>query len=126
LESLNLILEIKVSLVKEVHTDVTILTTRGITGSGRVNGNGVERTEVTLDTSNFLFEDLVVESGLEFSLTLRGCCDFRSGLTTTQDDEIFEGCDGGGVEGGIGNIGLQDLEGVDIDDLKNNVSPFPS
>lgn len=67
--SLNLVCEVKVALVKLVHPNVTILSSTGISFSLGVGCNGVQWTEVTTDTTNLLFEDLVIEASLELSLT---------------------------------------------------------
>jgi hypothetical protein len=107
---LNLVHEIEVGLVEVVDTDVTILTTGGICGTGGVHVDGVEGTEVTTDTANLVFEDLVVEAGLELTLTGRGCCDIHSGLTTTQNNVVLLGGNRSRVEGGIGDVGLEDGE----------------
>jgi hypothetical protein len=51
-----------------VDTHVTVLTTGGVCGTGGVDVDSVEGTEVTTDTADLVFEDLVVEAGLEFTL----------------------------------------------------------
>lgn len=93
-----------------VDTDVTVLSTRGVGGTGGVDGDGVQGTEVATYTADLVFEDLVIESSLEFTLTGGGRCDFHSGLTTTKDHEVLLGRDGSGVERGIRGVGLQDCE----------------
>lgn len=93
-----------------VNTHVTVLTTRRVSGTGGVNIDGVEGTEVTTDTANLVFENLVVETGLEFTLASGGSCDIHGGLTTTQNHVFLLGSDRGGVEGSIGGIGLEDVE----------------
>lgn len=107
---LDLVHEIEVGLVKVVDTDVTVLTTGGVCGTGGVHVDGVEGTEVTTDTANLVFEDLVVEAGLELTLTGRGGCDIHGGLTTTQDNVVLLSGNGSRVEGGIGDVGLEDGE----------------
>jgi hypothetical protein len=52
-----------------MYTDIPILTSTGVTLSLWVDCDGVERTKVTSDTTDFLLENLVVESSLEFTLT---------------------------------------------------------
>lgn len=93
-----------------VNTHVTVLTTGCVSGTGGVNIDGVERTKVTTDTANLVFENLVVETGLEFTLASGGSCDIHGGLTTTQNHVFLLGSDGGGVEGSIGGVGLEDVE----------------
>lgn len=115
--TLNLELEVKVGLVEVVDTDVTILTTGCVDGAEGRDGDVVERTEVTSDTANLLFEDLVVETGFELSLTGAGCGDIHGGLTTSDDNVVLDGCDGGRVEGGIGDVCLHDLECLGVHEL---------
>lgn len=115
--TLNLELEVKVGLVEVVDTDVTILTTGCVDGAEGRDGDVVERTEVTSDTANLLFEDLVVEAGFELSLTGAGCGDIHGGLTTSDDNVVLDGCDGGRVEGGIGDVCLHDLECLGVHEL---------
>jgi hypothetical protein len=118
---LNLVHEIEVGLVEVVDTDVTILTTGGICGTGGVHVDGVEGTEVTTDTANLVFEDLVVEAGLELTLTSRGGCDIHGSLTTTEDNVVLLSGNGSRVEGGIGNVGLKDGEVAGRDELEGKM-----
>jgi hypothetical protein len=115
--ALNLKLEIKVGLVEVVDTDVTILTTRGVASTERRDGDVVERTEMASDTANLLFEDLVVEAGFELSLTGAGGGDVHGGLTTSDDHVVLDGCDGGRVEGCVGNVCLHDFERLGVHEL---------
>jgi hypothetical protein len=105
-----------------VDTDVTILTTRGVAGTKRRDSDVVERTEVTSDTANLLFEDLVVETGFELSLTGAGGGDVHGGLTTSDDNVVLDGCDGGRVEGCVGDVCLHDLERLGVHELREKVS----
>lgn len=93
-----------------MHTDVTVLSARSVGGAGRVDVDGVEGTEVATDTADLVFEDLVVETGFEFTLASRGRRDIHGGLTTTQDHVVLLGCDDGGVEGSIGDECFHDGE----------------
>lgn len=68
-------------------------------------------------TANLVLEHLVVETGLELTLTGRGSGDIHSGLTTTEDDEVLLGGNGGAVEGCVGYVGLEDLEVAGRDEL---------
>ena len=133
--SLDLVCEIEVSLVKLVNSNVTILTSRGISLSLWVDRNSVlnkyqyccitglgsrasyQRTKVTTNTANLLLKDLVIKSSFEFTLSRRGSSDVHSGLTTSQDDEVFFWCNRCTVERGIGNIGLHDFEIGSVDEL---------
>jgi hypothetical protein len=72
-------------------------------------------------TANLLGEDLVVEAGFEFTLAGGGGCDVHGGLATTEDDVVFYGGHGGAVEGGVGDVGLEDVESLDINELRGLV-----
>lgn len=74
------------------------------------------------DASNLVLKDLVEKSGLEFSLPGRCGGDIASLLSSSKDDEILPCGDGGRVEGGIGLVGLEGLEGVGFDELSKLVS----
>lgn len=69
------------------------------------------------DTADLLLEDLVVEPRLELTLAGGGRGDVHSGLSTTQDDEVLLGGDGGAVEGGVGDVCLEKLEVAGGDEL---------
>lgn len=115
--SLDLVHEIKVGLVKVVHTNVTVLTTGGICCAVGVDVNRVEGTEVASDTANLVLEHLVVETGLEFTLPGGGGCDIHGGLATTQDHVVLFGSDGGAVQGSIGNVCFENGEITRGDEL---------
>lgn len=100
-----------------MYAHVTVLTARRITLSVGVDGDRVERAEVATHAANLLLEHLVVEASLEFTLACRSGGDVHGGLAASEDDEVFLGGDGGGVERGVGNKGLHDLEVGGIDDL---------
>lgn len=72
---------------------------------------------MTTYTTNLLGEDLVVETRFELTLAGRGGCDVHGGLSSSEDDVVFYGGDGGAVEGCVGDVGLEDVEGLDIDEL---------
>lgn len=93
-----------------MNSDVTVLSTRGVSRAGRMHGNGVERTEVATHTADLVFKDLVVEAGFEFTLTRGGGCDFHGGLATAEDHVVLFRGDGGCVEGGVGGEGFEDGE----------------
>lgn len=98
-----------------VHTHVTVLTTGAVALASGVDGDVVERTEVTTHTADLLLEDLVVETRLELALAGRGGGDVHGGLATTEDHVALRvGGDGGGVERGVGDVGLEDLHGVGV------------
>lgn len=100
-----------------MYTSVTILTTRAVHGTKRADCDVVERTEVTSDTTNLLLENLVVEASFEFSLTSRGSGNIHGCLTTTKNDVVLDGSDGGAVEGSICDIGFEDFEVICSDEL---------
>lgn len=72
---------------------------------------------MTTHTTDLLLEDLVVETRLELSLSRRGGGDIHGGLTTSKDDKVFLGCDGGAVEGGVRDVGLEHFEVAGGDEL---------
>lgn len=45
------------------------------------------------DSTNLLFENFVVETRFEFTLSGVGCGNVHSGLSSSEDDEILVGCD---------------------------------
>lgn len=73
-------------------------------------GKTYQGTEVTPHTANLLFEDLVVEPSLEFTLPRGSGGDVHGGLTTTEEDVVLLGGDGGAVERGVGDVGLEQLQ----------------
>lgn len=115
---LNLVQEIKVRLVEVVHTHVTVLTTRAVAGALGVDSHVVERTEMATHTTNLLFENLVVETGLKLALASRRGCNIHGSLTTTEDHVVLDRRDGRAVERCVGNIGVQNLEIIRGNKLK--------
>jgi hypothetical protein len=73
--------------------------------------------EMTSDSADFLFKDLVVESGFEFSLASGGCRDVHGCLSTTENYEVLFGCDSRAVKRGIGYVGFHDFEIFGVDEL---------
>lgn len=114
---LNLVHEVEVWLVEVVHAHVTILSSTAVSGALWVHGDVVERTEMTTHTTNLLHEDLVVEAGFKLSLTGRSGGDVHGGLSSTEDNVVFDGCDSGAVEGCVGDVRLEDVELLDVDEL---------
>jgi hypothetical protein len=113
----DLVVEVEVALVEVVNSHVSVLSAAGVALARRVGGDSVEGTEVTSHTADLVLENLVVETGLELTLTGGGSCDIHGCLTTTEDDKILLGGDGGTVEGCIGNVSLEDLEVTGRDEL---------
>ena len=55
----------------------------------------VKRTEMTLDTTDLILEDFVIEPCLKFTLPLRGSSDITGFLATAEDNKVFlwsKGC----------------------------------
>jgi hypothetical protein len=119
---LDLVQEVKVRLVEVVHAHVTVLTSTAVRGALRVHGDVVEGSEVATDATNLLGEDLVVETGLEFTLAGRGGCDIHGGLATTEDNVVFYGGNGSAVEGCVGNVCLEDGKLFGVDELERLAS----
>ena len=71
----------------------------------------VDRTEVTLDPADFLFENLVPESGLKLALPERRRRDAHSILTTAEEDIRLAGSKRSTVQRRLGDVSLQYCEG---------------
>lgn len=69
------------------------------------------------NTTNLLFENLVVEPRLELSLPGRSGCDVHGGLSTTQNDKLLLWRDSSAVEGGVCVVCLENLEVAGRDQL---------
>lgn len=92
-------------------TDKTILSSTGKTLAIGMDGDGVDGTEMTTDTTALLQEDLVVETAFEFTLPCAGGGDIHGLLTTPKDDKILDGSNGGGIQGGISGVDLEGMKG---------------
>jgi hypothetical protein len=64
----------------------------------------------------------VVETRLELALASGRARDVHGGLSTTQDDEVLLGCDGGRVQGCVGGVGLDDFEVAGRNELSGGQS----
>ena len=78
----------------------------------------VDGTEVALDTTDFLLEDLVPEPRLEFTLSQRGVCDVHCILTTTKQDVGLPLCECSTFQRGFSSEGLDDHECSSIVNLQ--------
>jgi hypothetical protein len=113
--TLDLELEVKVRRVEVVHTHVTVLTAGAVALARGVDGDIVERAEVATHTADLLLEYLVVEASLELALAGRSGSDVHGSLATAKDNVVLGvGGDGGGVEGRIGDVGLEDFHAVGV------------
>lgn len=102
----HLVQEVEVTLVEVVDADVPILPTTRIPTALGINGDRIERPEMAFDAPDLVFEDLVVESCLKFTLTGRSCGDVHGCLATPKDDEVLLWRNGGSVERCVGGIGF--------------------
>ena len=75
-------------------------------------------------TANLLLEDLVVETSLELTLAGRGPGDVHSGLTTTKNNKVLLGGDGSTVQGGISDVGLENLKVLGGNELRSISDTF--
>ena len=100
-----------------MHAHVTVLSAAAVSSALWVDGDVVERSEVTPDTTNLLHEDLVVEPRLELSLPRAGGGDVHGGLTTAENNVVLDGRQGSAVERCVGGVGLENFE-VGGGDLK--------
>lgn len=105
-----------------MNSHVSILSTARVTLAGRVGSDGVERAEMATHTADLVLEDLVVETSLELTLSGRGSGDIHGGLTTSEDDKVLLGGDGGTVDGGIGGVSLENLEVLGRDELERGLA----
>lgn len=103
---LNLIHEIKIALIEMMHADISILPAARIAAAAGIDGDGVEGPKVALDAADLVLEDAVVEAGFELALARGGGGHVHGGLAAAEDHEGFVGRDGGGVEGGVGDVGF--------------------
>jgi hypothetical protein len=106
---LNLVHEVKVWLVEVVYAYVTVLSSTAVSGALGMYGDVVEGTEVTTDTANLLHEDLVVEARFELSLAGRGGSNVHGSLSSSKDNVVFDGGDGGAVKRRVGDVGFKDV-----------------
>ncbi|KND88935.1 hypothetical protein TOPH_06453 [Tolypocladium ophioglossoides CBS 100239] len=105
---LDLVHKVVVTLVEVVNADVAVFSAACVALAGGVGGDGVEGTEVAADTADLVLEDLVVEAGLEFTLTGGGSGDVHSGLAAAEDDKVLLRGDASAVEGRVGWVVFQD------------------
>lgn len=105
-----------------VHTDITVFSPGGVGSALGVDADGVKGSEVTTHTTDLILEDLVVETGFEFTLASGGGGDIHGSLTTTQNHVVLLGGDDGAVEGSVGNVGLDDGEVTGGNELLLSVS----
>lgn len=80
---------------------------------------------MTPNSSNLVFENLVVKPGLKFTLSRRCGGDITGFLTTSKDDEILSCSDSSGVKWGIGLVRLKSPKGVGFDELLVQTSQRP-
>lgn len=114
---LHLIHEIKIRLIKMMHPYVPVLATAGVSSTLRINGNGIQRSKVALDTPNLVLKNLVVKARFELALARRCGGHVGSSLASAENNEFFFGRDGGSVEGRVGEVGLENFEVAGGDDL---------
>ena len=118
---LNLIHEIEIALVEVVHPDIAILATTRICSALWMDCNGVQRAKMSPHSSNLILKDLMIEPRLEFTLSCTGSGDVHSGLSTTEDDEVFPGCYGSGIERSVSGVGLENFEIAGADNFSSLV-----
>ncbi|KAH3679980.1 hypothetical protein WICPIJ_008456, partial [Wickerhamomyces pijperi] len=117
----HIVLEIKVRFFKLVDTDITIFTPRGVTCALWMNSDVIQRTEMTLHSTNLITKHLVVESSFKLTLSHGRSGDVSGFLTTTKNDEFLDWGNGGGVQWGICFESLEHLQSVNIDDMRSLV-----
>lgn len=89
-----------------MHPHVPVLPATRVPPPQRIHRHRVQRAEMPLYAPDFVLEDLVVEAGFELALPRGGGGDVHGGLAAAEDHKGFLGGDGGGVEGGVGEVGF--------------------
>lgn len=89
-----------------MHPHIPILPTTGIPPPLRIHRNRIQRSEMPLYAPNLVLEDAVVEACFEFALAGGGGGNVHGCLPAAEDYKVLFGGDGGGVEGGIGDVGF--------------------
>jgi hypothetical protein len=116
---LHFVHEVEVSLVEVVDTNIAIFSTTGVATTLRICRNVIEWSEMSFYSANLVLKDLVVESGLELSLSRRCCGNISSSLTSTKDDKLLLRSHGSAVEWCVGRIGLENLKVPGGGDLRD-------
>ena len=70
----------------------------------------LEGTEMTIDSIDLIFEDIVIESSFEFALTSRRRGDVHGRLTTSKVDEVLLRCGRRCVRRCVGGTLLEHFE----------------
>lgn len=104
-----------------MHAHIAIFAPARIASPLWVHGDGVQRAEMSLDSPDFILKNAVVKSSFEFALSGGRGGDVHGGLATAEDDEGFLRGYSGGVDGRVGDIGFQELEGPRRYYLKNTL-----
>lgn len=94
-----------------MHAHEAVLSAGRVASACWVYGDGVDRTEMALDTADFLLEDLVPKAGFEFTLAERGGGNAHGVLSTAEEDVWSLGVEGCAVQRCFGCVGLDDHEG---------------
>lgn len=119
---LYLVLEVVVALFEVVNTDKSVFAAGCIRSALRADGNVVEGTEMALDTPDLLFENLVVETCFELSLTCAGGGNVTCCLTTTENDKLLERGDARAVERTVSLVVLEHAQRGDVKDVGAGVT----
>lgn len=107
---LDLVHKVKIALIKMMHPHIAILATTRVAPPLRIHSNRIQRPEVSFDSTDFVLEDLVVEARFELALARRSGRHVHGCLAAAEDDKVFLGRDGGGVERGVGDVFFEDFE----------------
>ena len=110
---------IKVFRIKWLDPDKTVLTSSREWPAVGMEGQGVDGSEVSLDSCKLLLEDHMEESCLELSMPGISCCD-RHGLLSSSQNHVFsDRTDGRRIDGSASLVSLQLLERLAINQLLN-------
>jgi hypothetical protein len=104
----DFVFEIKVRFIEGVHPHIAILAAAGVAKSLWMHRYRVQWAEVSLDTPNLIFKDLMVKSRLEFALSCRRCRDVHGRLPAPKNHKVLLRCYRSCVERCVGYVGLED------------------
>jgi hypothetical protein len=109
--------QIEVAWVEVLNAHETVFTATRVALAVGMECQAVDGTEVTFESREFLLVDEMEEARIELAGACGGRGDVHGFLSTAQHDVVEDGADGGGVDGTFGLVGLEAVEGVDVEEL---------
>ena len=104
-----------------MNPNVTILSSAGVLLATGVERQRIDGTEMSLDTSNLLFEYQMEEPRLELSAPRVRRCDLHGLLTSTEQDVVLDRGNSGTVHRSVGLVRLQELEGFGVEEFSGGI-----